>query len=74
MAEKMIVVCNGTAPSNIMPSLIFASSGIALDYDVHMSFVRPVHKCSSKANWKNSGRQRHAEPGGSVQHNSGSEG
>jgi predicted peroxiredoxin len=38
MAEKMIVVCNGSAPSNIMPALIFASSGIALDYEVHMFF------------------------------------
>ena len=38
MAEKMIVVCNGVAPSNIMPALIFASSGIALDYEVHMFF------------------------------------
>ena len=38
MAEKMIVVCNGVAPSNVMPALIFASSGIALDYEVHMFF------------------------------------
>jgi predicted peroxiredoxin len=38
MADKMIVVCNGSALSNIMPSLIFASSGIALDYEVHMFF------------------------------------
>jgi predicted peroxiredoxin len=38
MVEKMIVVCNGVAPSNIMPALIFASSGIALDYEVHMFF------------------------------------
>jgi len=38
MAEKMIVVCNGVAPSSIMPALIFASSGIALDYEVHMFF------------------------------------
>jgi predicted peroxiredoxin len=38
MAEKTIGVCNGVAPSNVMPALIFASSGIALDYEVHMFF------------------------------------
>ena len=38
MAEKMIVVCNHTDTSGVMPSLIFASSGVALDYEVHMFF------------------------------------
>jgi predicted peroxiredoxin len=38
MSQKMIVVCNHSDPSGIMPSLIFASSGIALDYEVHMFF------------------------------------
>ncbi len=38
MAEKMIVVCNHAESSSIMPSLVFASSGIALDYEVHMFF------------------------------------
>ncbi len=38
MAQKMIVVCNHADPSGIMPSLIFASSGIALDYEAHMFF------------------------------------
>ncbi len=38
MSDKMIVVCNHSDPSGIMPSLIFASSGIALDYEVHMFF------------------------------------
>ena len=38
MAEKMIVVCNHSDLSGVMPSLIFASSGIALDYEVHMFF------------------------------------
>ena len=38
MSQKMIVVCNHADPSGIMPSLIFASSGIALNYDVHMFF------------------------------------
>ena len=36
--EKMIVVCNRSETGSIMPSLIFASSGIALDYEVHMFF------------------------------------
>jgi predicted peroxiredoxin len=38
MKEKMIVVCNHSETSSVMPSLIFASSGIALDYEVHMFF------------------------------------
>ena len=38
MSEKMIVVCNHSESVSIMPSLIFASSGIALDYEVHMFF------------------------------------
>jgi predicted peroxiredoxin len=38
MSEKMIVVCNHAEPGSLMPSLIFASSGIALDYEVHMFF------------------------------------
>jgi predicted peroxiredoxin len=38
VSEKMIVVCNHAEPGSVMPSLIFASSGIALDYEVHMFF------------------------------------
>jgi predicted peroxiredoxin len=38
MAEKMIVVCNHAETGSVMPALIFASSGIALDYEVHMFF------------------------------------
>jgi predicted peroxiredoxin len=38
MAQKMIVVCNHSETSSVMPALIFASSGIALDYEVHMFF------------------------------------
>ena len=43
--EKMIVVCNGDTPANIMPSLIFATSGIALDYEVYLFF------CPAGARW-----------------------
>jgi predicted peroxiredoxin len=38
MAEKMAIVCNHSESWGVMPSLIFASSGIALDYEVHMFF------------------------------------
>ena len=38
MAQKMVVVCNGDEAKNIMPTLIFASSGLALDYEVHIFF------------------------------------
>jgi len=45
MSEKMAVICNGDTPANIMPTLIFASSGVALDYDVH------VFICPAGARW-----------------------
>ena len=45
MSEKMVIVCNGDTPANIMPSLIFASSGIALDYDVYYFF------CPAGSRW-----------------------
>jgi predicted peroxiredoxin len=45
MAEKMVVVCNGSEAKSIMPTLIFSSSGIALDYEVHVFF------CPAGANW-----------------------
>jgi predicted peroxiredoxin len=45
MTEKMVIVCNGDEPKNIMPTLIFASSGIALDYEVH------VFLCPAGAKW-----------------------
>jgi len=38
MSQKMVVVCNGDEAKNIMPTLIFASSGLALDYEVHVFF------------------------------------
>jgi predicted peroxiredoxin len=45
MTEKMAVVCNGETGANIMPTLIFSSSGIALDYEVH------VFICPAGARW-----------------------
>jgi predicted peroxiredoxin len=45
MTEKMAVVCNGDTPANIMPTLIFGSSGVALDYEVHVFF------CPAGARW-----------------------
>ena len=45
MSEKMIVVCNGDEAKNIMPTLIFASSGLALDHEVHVFF------CPAGAKW-----------------------
>jgi predicted peroxiredoxin len=45
MTEKMVIVCNGDTPASIMPSLIFATSGIALDYEVHFFF------CPAGARW-----------------------
>lgn len=45
MSEKMIIVCNGGEGVNIMPALVFATSGIALDYEVHFFF------CPGGAKW-----------------------
>ena len=45
MSEKMAVVCNGSTPANIMPTLIFSSSGLSVDYEVHIFF------CPAGANW-----------------------
>jgi predicted peroxiredoxin len=45
MTEKMVVVCNGNTPANIMPTLIFSTSGLSLDYEVH------VFICPAGANW-----------------------
>jgi predicted peroxiredoxin len=45
MSQKMSVVCNGDTPANIMPTLIFATSGLALDYEVH------VFVCPAGARW-----------------------
>jgi len=36
--DKMVVVCNGTQASNIMPTLIMSSSGVALDKEVIIFF------------------------------------
>jgi len=45
MSQKMIVVCNGEESKSIMPALIFSTSGIALDYEVHFFF------CPAGAKW-----------------------
>jgi len=45
MPEKMVVVCNGDEAKNIMPTLIFASSGLSLDQEVHVFF------CPAGAKW-----------------------
>lgn len=49
MAEKMVVVCNGDEAKNIMPTLIFASSGLAIDNEVHVFF------CPAGAKWSLTG-------------------
>ena len=45
MSEKMVVVCNGDEGKNIMPTVIFASSGLSLDKEVHVFF------CPAGAKW-----------------------
>jgi predicted peroxiredoxin len=50
MSEKMVIVCNGEEVKSIMPALIFASSGIALDYEVHFFF------CPAGAKWSLKGK------------------
>jgi predicted peroxiredoxin len=41
----MAIVCNGDTPASIMPTLIFSSSGLSLDYEVH------VFICPAGARW-----------------------
>jgi predicted peroxiredoxin len=36
--DKMVVLCNGNQASNIMPTLIMSSSGVALDKEVIIFF------------------------------------
>ena len=43
--SKMAIVCNGDTPANIMPTLIFSSSGLALDNEVIVFF------CPAGARW-----------------------
>ncbi len=43
--QKMAIVCNGDTLANIMPTLIFAASGVALDYEVH------IFLCPAGAKW-----------------------
>jgi predicted peroxiredoxin len=45
MSEKMAIVCNGDKTPSIMTTLIFGTSGLALDYDVH------VFICPTAAHW-----------------------
>jgi predicted peroxiredoxin len=48
MSEKMVIVCNGDESKNIMPTLIFAASGLALDKDVHIFFTPAGSKWAMK--------------------------
>jgi predicted peroxiredoxin len=45
VSQKMIVVCNGEEAKSIVPALIFSTSGIALDYEVHFFF------CPAGSKW-----------------------
>lgn len=55
----MIVVCNGDEAKNIMPALIFASSGLAVDHEVHVFF------CPAGAKWALKGElEKLGEPKG----------
>ena len=48
MAEKMVVVCNTAESTSVMPTLIFATSGAALDYEVHVFFGPAAAKWALK--------------------------
>lgn len=41
MNEKLMIVCNGDESKNIMPTLIFAASGLTLDHETHI-FLTPA--------------------------------
>lgn len=57
--EKMVITCNGDEAKNIMPTLIFGSSGLALDQEVHI-FI-----CPAGARWALKGElEKLGEPKG----------
>ncbi len=39
--SKMAIVCNGDTPASIMPTLIFGTSGLAVDNEVRI-FICPA--------------------------------
>jgi len=39
--SKMAILCNGDTPASIMPTLIFGTSGLAVDNEVHI-FICPA--------------------------------
>jgi len=39
--SKMAIICNGDTPASIMPTLIFGTSGLAVDNEVHI-FICPA--------------------------------
>jgi predicted peroxiredoxin len=41
MTEKLMIVCNGDESKNIVPTLIFAASGLSLDQEVYI-FLTPA--------------------------------
>lgn len=57
--HKMVVVCNGDEGKNILPTLIFATSGIAIGDEVHVFF------CPAGAKWTLKGElEKLGEPKG----------
>ncbi len=58
MAQKMAILCNGETGANIMPTLIFASSGLALDYEVHIFFCPAAARWTLKGELENFGQPK----------------
>ena len=58
MSDKMVVVCNGDTPASIMPALIFSTSGIALDYEVHFFFCPAGSRWSLKGELEKLGQPK----------------
>jgi predicted peroxiredoxin len=48
MTEKLMIICNGDESKNIMPTLIFAASGLALDHETHIFFTHDGSKWALK--------------------------
>jgi predicted peroxiredoxin len=40
MTDKMVIICKGDTAESILPTVIFGSSGLAVDYEVYI-FVIP---------------------------------
>ena len=57
-SQKMVIVCNGDTPESIMPTLVFAASGLAIDYELHIFITPPGAKWMLKGELEKLGQPK----------------